>query len=509
MVRIALVYFVLICIPIIATNRNKPTRNVVVTAEEEKVRDSAGYHAIAEIHREMDDDHSGSIDRKETSGFMTEDMHMRSSDRARRENTFHGDDDAITVDDLWEAWFESDERNWTTDQLVHWIVDVVNLPMYAEAIVKQKLDGSILPRLAVQNTTFMTQKLGIKSSVHKQKLRLNSLDVVLFGFRDSSSKTKDIALGLLLLTLTSVLILYARQRKRAEEESSALSTKMDQLKNMETDFENIQKTLAEERSKRSTADGGVSSSEVENLRVKLLAAERRLEEGNTGEAPRALQPLLRKTCENEMAFLEKQRQECVKEMKDAIEMVDRLQKKQSSVLSSLKLATGASTASDQVDSKIFALKSRMEKIQGLTRDTQDRWLQIETLCEFPILFMNDTVSSKNGSSNHQFYRSNSGSSSESSKSMGSEITSLSNGVSRPPLIAQQNVPAFLAAGNTENLFIKNAANDASHFLSARMVHADSQLLKDEIQPVIVERKKRNIFSKLLKKSSSKGSISSK
>lgn len=37
-------------------------------------------------------------------------------------------------------------------------------------------------------------------------------------------------------------------------------------------------------------------------------------------------------------------------------MVDRLQKKQSSVLSSLKLATGASTASDQVDSKIFALK---------------------------------------------------------------------------------------------------------------------------------------------------------
>ena len=47
---------------------------------------------------------------------------------------------------------------------------------------------------------------------------------------------------------------------------------------------------------------------------------------------------------------------CVKEMRDAIELVDRLQKKQTSVLSSLKLATGASSSSDQVDGKIVALK---------------------------------------------------------------------------------------------------------------------------------------------------------
>lgn len=41
---------------------------VVITAEEEKARDVAGYTAIAEIHREMDDDHSGSIDRAESTG---------------------------------------------------------------------------------------------------------------------------------------------------------------------------------------------------------------------------------------------------------------------------------------------------------------------------------------------------------------------------------------------------------------------------------------------------------
>ncbi|EYC32310.1 hypothetical protein Y032_0003g1509 [Ancylostoma ceylanicum] len=135
----------------------------------------------------------------------------------------------------------------------------------------------------------------------------------------------------------------------------------------------------------------------------------RLEENGVGGVPLALQPLLRKTCEVEMAFLEKQKQECVKEMRDAIELVDRLQKKQSSVISSLKLATGASSSSDQVDSKIFALKSRMDKIQVLTRETQERWLQIESLCGFPVFYINETIPIMHPSaSSAHFYTANSG-----------------------------------------------------------------------------------------------------
>ncbi|EYC32314.1 hypothetical protein Y032_0003g1509 [Ancylostoma ceylanicum] len=405
-----LVLFVLFaCCYASGKHNGKATRNVVVTAEEEKIRDAAGYNAIAEIHREMDDDHSGSIDRKETTGFMMEDMHMRGSDRTRREHAFHGDDDAITVDDLWEAWFESDERAWTTEQVLNWIVNEVNLPMYADRITELKIDGTVLPRLAVHNSTFMTNQLGIKSSVHRQKLRLNALDVVLFGHRDPSSKGKDIALALLLLLLTSVLILYAKQRRRARLQVTELSQKLKELKNMENEFDSVQKKWHEERSKRSTSDGGVSQVEVDNLRVQLEEAERRLEENGVGGVPLALQPLLRKTCEVEMAFLEKQKQECVKEMRDAIELVDRLQKKQSSVISSLKLATGASSSSDQVDSKIFALKSRMDKIQVLTRETQERWLQIESLCGFPVFYINETIPIMHPSaSSAHFYTANSG-----------------------------------------------------------------------------------------------------
>ncbi|CAL2035065.1 CBN-STIM-1 protein [Caenorhabditis brenneri] len=367
------------------------TRNVEVTAEEEKIRDKLGYEAIRDIHRDMDDDHSGSIDRNESTGFMKEDMQMRSSERTRRENKFHGDDDAITVDDLWEAWFESVERTWTNERLVEWLINDVNLPSVADTVKLRRIDGKILPRFASPSSDYLNKELGIKSSVHRQKLRLNSLDVVLFGYKDNNNRTKDILLALLALLLTSLLYLYVRQKQKAQRKVNELSNKLSELKIMETEFEDVQKMLSDERSKRSISDGVINRTEMENLRVQLEEAERRLEANSNGSGtPLALQPLLRRTCESEMAFLEKQRQDCFKEMKEAIEMVDKLQKKQGSVLSSLKLATGASSTSDQVDSKIFALKTRMEKIHTLTRETQERWMQIESLCGFPLLYMNET-----------------------------------------------------------------------------------------------------------------------
>ncbi|WKX99918.1 hypothetical protein Q1695_014635 [Nippostrongylus brasiliensis] len=499
-----LLLFILSLQHCIATKSGKATRNVVVTAEEEKVRDAAGYHAIAEIHREMDDDHSGSIDRKETTGFMTEDMHMRGSDRLRREHAFHGDDDAITVDDLWEAWFESDERAWTNEQVLNWIVNEVNLPMYAERIVQLNIDGTVLPRLAVHNSTYMTNQLGIKSSVHRQKLRLNALDVVLFGHRNPSSKTKDIALALLLLLLTSVLILYVKQRRRARLQVTELSQKLKELKNMENEFDHVQKKWHEERSKRSTTDGGISQHEVDNLRVQLEAAERRLEENGMGGTPLALQPLLRKTCEIEMAFLEKQKQECVKEMREAIEMVDRLQKKTTSVLSSLKLATGAASSSDQVDSKIFALKSRMDKIQVLTRETQERWLQIESLCGFPVFY---TSASSSASSKSQ--QSGSGSTIHSSNQTISVSASTT-----APIVVPQKQPVFLtgAAPNGTTQTVAVGGGSASSPLQNGVVRGTAwpqrALTEDSLSLSSTEGKKKKGLLKFFKKSASKLSVAS-
>ncbi|KAK5979461.1 Stromal interaction molecule [Trichostrongylus colubriformis] len=518
--RQSLFLFIILHVHISAASKSgKATRNVVVTAEEEKVRDAAGYQAIAEIHREMDDDHSGSIDRKETTGFMTEDMHMRSSDRVRRENAFHGNDDAITVDDLWEAWFESDERAWNNEQIRNWIVNVVNLPMYVDRVTELRIDGTVLPRLAVHNSTYMTNILGIKSSVHRQKLRLNALDVVLFGHRDPSSKGKDIALALLLLLLTSVLILYVKQRRRARMQVTELSQKLKELKSMENEFDHVQKQWHEERSRRSTTDGGVSQVEVDNLRVQLEAAERRLEENGLGGCPLALQPLLRKTCEIEMAFLEKQKQECVKEMKEAIELVDRLQKKTSSVLTSIKLATGASSSSDQIDSKIFALKSRMDKIQVLTRESQERWLQIESLCGFSVFYANETLPVMHHSGSAHFYGHNSAQSSISSKSVqsaggGSTVHSsnqtLNKSTTVPQAVSPEPVPVFQSGassdGSLHSASLSGAANCTRNGTAGGLAWPQRAMTEDSVSLSSTEGKKKKAFLKFFKKSASKVNI---
>lgn len=55
-----------LCVAQAAADKTQPTRNVVITAEEEKLRDPEGFAAIKELHRLMDDDQSGSIDRFES-----------------------------------------------------------------------------------------------------------------------------------------------------------------------------------------------------------------------------------------------------------------------------------------------------------------------------------------------------------------------------------------------------------------------------------------------------------
>ncbi|CAJ0942534.1 unnamed protein product, partial [Mesorhabditis belari] len=396
----------------------KPTRSVVITAEEEKLRDVAGYAAIGEIHREMDDDHSGSIDRAESTGFMTEDMNMRGSDARRREKAFHREDDAITIDDLWEAWFESEERVWTNEQVIDWITNVVNLPQYAGVLSSLKIDGRHLPRLAVHNSSFMTSTLNIKSSVHRQKLRLNALDVVLFGYRDSSSRFKDIALALLVLLLTSTGYLFWRHKRRALSEQQQLREKLDELKTLESDW--LQQQKNNDRMKRSTADGGASRAEMEHLREQLEEAHKRLGnmEINSSATPLALQPLLRKTCEIELAVSEAEKQMCVEEMKLAMEEINNVARRQGSLLNSLKLATGGNTGADKVDSQIYFIKQRMERVQASTREMQERWQQIEDLCGFSILYASEIGMARNPihtSGSSQFYRSES--STGSSKSL--------------------------------------------------------------------------------------------
>lgn len=103
------------------------------------------------------------------------------------------------------------------------------------------LHFSIFFRMALQNSSYITNVIGIKNYVHRQKIQLKALDLVLFGFHDSTSRLKDYALALLLVILISVLILFKNQQHRARRQMEELSSKLSDLQSMESDFEGAQK----------------------------------------------------------------------------------------------------------------------------------------------------------------------------------------------------------------------------------------------------------------------------
>ena len=102
---------------------------------------------------------------------------------------------------------------------------------------------NVFYRMAVQNSTYLST-LGIKNYVHRQKIQLKALDLVLFGSYDSSSLLKDIALACLLAILITVLIFFKTHRSRSKKQMDELSTRLSKLRDMETDFEGVEQKWA-------------------------------------------------------------------------------------------------------------------------------------------------------------------------------------------------------------------------------------------------------------------------
>ncbi|KAI6240899.1 Stromal interaction molecule-like protein [Aphelenchoides fujianensis] len=347
----------------------KPTKHVAITAEDEKWRDPEGYAAIRELHSQMDDDKSGSIDRAESAdvrpAFLKVDLKVAGSDRAVRENAFHHKtDESVTVDDLWESWFQSTEREWTTYDMVNWLTNVVRLPQYAENLLNAKSTGIVLPRMAVQNSSYIIEILKVKNSVHRQKIQLKALDVVLFGVHDSSTM-KDLALAI--LAASFIALLRGKSTKQLEELSSQLAV----LNTMENNF-----------------DAG-SAEDLEHLKDQIREMEQQLDAQSNYDPANGmfndLQPLLRLTYEKELAYVQMSKAECLNEMKVARDFVDKMRRKQGSLLNSLKLATGATTGTDSIDLKIFKLKERMESIKLEIAELHNRYVQIENILGFQIM----------------------------------------------------------------------------------------------------------------------------
>ncbi|KAM7540478.1 hypothetical protein Aperf_G00000044486 [Anoplocephala perfoliata] len=91
------------------------------------------------------------------------------------------EDGIISLLDLWVAWRKNPAHNWTVAETVKWLSDCVELPEYSQVFFDLKVDGESIPRLVSRNAKFLNDELGIKNSLHRRKLSLKAMDLILFG----------------------------------------------------------------------------------------------------------------------------------------------------------------------------------------------------------------------------------------------------------------------------------------------------------------------------------------
>ncbi|XP_037506734.1 stromal interaction molecule homolog isoform X7 [Rhipicephalus sanguineus] len=391
------------------------------TATCEKVNacdDLLGYEAIRALHQQLDDDDNGSVDIAETDEFLRDELQYENG--YERQKKFHGNDKYISIEELWQSWQVSEVHNWTVEETIEWLVSCVELPQYAKTFEENAVDGSTLPRMAVANNNYLSSVLGIKDVIHKQKLTLKAMDVVLFGPPKHHNYIKDVLLVLsLVIAIGGCWFAYVQHNysqlhlkkmmkdmdslQRAEEQLSELQRELDKAK-MEQETAVIQKQRLEdeilaakqERELWSTTDPDQTRSiveclqdEVRTLREQLSTAQAALSSavrsGGAGAwvPPPSLQHWLQLTHELESRHYNSKKAAAEKQLLAAKEGCEKLRKKRGSFMGSFRIAHGSSI--DDIDNRILQAKAALSEVTKDLQERLHRWKQIERLCGFSIV----------------------------------------------------------------------------------------------------------------------------
>ncbi|CAH1267461.1 STIM1 [Branchiostoma lanceolatum] len=390
------------------------------TDECRQEKDRLGLEALHTLHRMLDDDHNGNVDLSESDEFLRDELHYQ--DGSERQSTFHrsGEDKFISVDDLWTAWKHSEVYNWTVEHTVAWLVNAVELPQYAATFETNAVDGSALPRLAVNNPHFLTTILGITNPVHRQKIALKAMDVVLFGpAKQGHSYIKDTALMLSLVIAIggcwfafvqhrfsqghikkmmremeslqkaeeTLGEMQARLQQAEEEQQTVVEEKMNLEAKMREEMTNAKQEAERLKMVRENTETEINrlriaEEELYQVRQALRRAEKELER-RSWHPPSSLQQWLQLTYELELKNYSIKRLAAETQFAAARESCEKIRKKRITVMGALKIAHTSSL--DEVDKRIATARSALQEVTSDLKERLVRWRKIEKLCGFNII----------------------------------------------------------------------------------------------------------------------------
>ncbi len=352
----------------------------------EATDDKAALEAIRDLHAQLDGDSDGTIEPAETGEFVRGNQQYY---RGVRGGKFHEKDVEITVKDLWLTWQQSEVHNWTAEQVADWVAVGVELPQYREAFLGVGVDGAALPKVAA-SPHYLSKVVGISSPIHRSKLTLKAMDVVLFGPpRDNSNFWKDTVLtGLLLLAVTGLFYAY-HQNKRSKGQLKKMMADLDSLSRAEETLKDLQEQLQQKDSKIESMSSSTPpeaadpveisrlKEELDLLRTELQRAEVELED-RCWVAPPVLQHWLQLTHEMESGAYNNKKRAAEEQLDAAKEACERLKRKRSSLVGAFVSTHGRSI--DEVDRSILDAKAALTEVTRDLTERSQRWRQIEMLC---------------------------------------------------------------------------------------------------------------------------------
>ncbi|XP_050416691.1 stromal interaction molecule 1 isoform X5 [Patella vulgata] len=371
-------------------------------------KDKVGYEAIVALHTLIDDDKNGNVDLQESDEFLRDELQM--TDGHEKQQKFHGNDKLVTVDDLWRIWRGSEVYNWTVDDVLVWLDEHVDLPEYSEKFRANNIDGQALPRLACNKSPFMSV-IGINNIVHKQKLFLKAMDLVLFG---TPKKVHNYVKDVVLLTSLVVAIggcwfaymhhRYSQQHvqklmkdleslQKAEEALQELQEKLhitegDNLSSLaghyqDSSMNNARTKEPHEETAEEISRFKIAEAELEQVRSALRRAEKELEHESKWSAPSQLQCWLQYTFEVEQIHFNAKRHAAELQLQSTKENCERIKKRNKAFFGSLRMAH--STSLDDIDQQILNARASLAEVKNDLQERLQRWSAIEQMCGFPIM----------------------------------------------------------------------------------------------------------------------------
>ncbi|GFS58748.1 stromal interaction molecule homolog [Trichonephila inaurata madagascariensis] len=374
--------------------------------------DKLGFEAILTLHQRLDDDADGNIDIVESDEFFRDELNYKSG--YERQKRFHRNDKHISVDELWSSWKSSEVHYWTVEETVQWLLSYVDLPQYAENFKEHSIDGTSLPRMAVNNMHFLSN-LGIKDPIHKHKISLKAMDVVLFGPPRNHNYFKDGVLALSIGLATIGCWFAFMQHKKSQSHLRKTMKDMESLQKAEESLRNLQEELdkaklEQERAttekkdlERRLQDEKITvkikqdvSGNLDEKQTKIQKLERELRDviedlrcaeralhAKNWQPPSGLQHWLQLTHELELQHYNEKKAAAEKQLIAAKEGCEKLRKKRTSFMGAFRVAH--SSAINDVDNRILQARSALSEVTKDLQERLSRWKEIEMLCGFSVV----------------------------------------------------------------------------------------------------------------------------